>query len=171
LHDEQTAQDEDTQQTPSTQLPVEHWPADAQVDPWPSFWQSPPIQLKPLAVSHVVLAFAVVHAVAHAPAEQRNPVLQATGVPAVHAPAPLQVPLVLIAWCASAQLVLTGVHAVPFHDSQPPAPLHLPSVPQLVLAVTVQRLCGSAAPTPTARQFPSSVPEAFATLQAKQVPH
>jgi hypothetical protein len=143
LHEEQTLQLAAEQHTLSTQkLPVPHCSVDVQLCPNPIFWQAIPMQLNPSAVSQFVLWFADVHAVAQAPDTHMNPVPHATGVPGAQTPAPLHFPVpapVLIASCASAQPA-PGVQALPFHCSQAPDAVHLPSVPQLVLAVTAQRL-------------------------------
>jgi hypothetical protein len=142
LHEEQTGQLALVQHTPSTQLPVEHPAAEVQLCPTPIFVQTPPMQLKLSAVSQFVLAFPTVHELAQAPETHIYPVGHATGVPGVQVPEPLHFPVpapVLIASWLSAQPD-AGVQALPFHCSQAPVAVHLPSVPQLVLAVTEQRL-------------------------------
>ena len=100
------------------------------------------MQLNPSLTSQFVLWFAGVHDPAQAPETHMYPVPHATGVPAMHVPAPLHFPVpapVLIASRPSAQPA-PGVQALPFHCSQAPVAVHLPSVPQVVLAVTAQRL-------------------------------
>jgi hypothetical protein len=61
----------------------------------------------------------------------------------------------LTALCRSEQADVATVHALPFHFSHAPAPLHLPSFPHVELAATGHKPCGSSTPTPTARQTPS----------------
>lgn len=115
-------------------------------------------------------AVSLVHAVAQSPAAQRYPALQATDAPEVQTPLPLQVPVLPAWWVASGQGLWLGVHVLPVHISQAPAPLHLPSVPHELLTVAAHRPCGSAVPAATARQMPSTLPVPFARLQAMHAP-
>jgi hypothetical protein len=102
------------QHTPSTQVPTEQFAVEAQAAPNPTLLQSPLMQEYPLAVSHVVLWLAVVHAVAHAPDTHRNPVMHALAGPGVHAvPTPLHSPDSATSLVELAHVVRFGVHAVP----------------------------------------------------------
>jgi hypothetical protein len=82
-----------------------------------------------------------------------------------HTPAPLQ----LSARERTLPLQLAAAHVVPLaHSSHAPAPLHTPSVPQLVAALAAHSFCGSV-PTTTAPHTPL-VPPVCAAEQAMQVP-
>ena len=64
-------------------------------------------------------------------------------------------------------LQVAAAHTVPaIQERQAPAPLQLPSRPQLAAAAAVQRPCGSATPAATAAQLPRKP----GTLQAWQAP-
>jgi hypothetical protein len=82
---------------------------------------------------------------------------------AVQVPAPSQV----FGFCDFLPLQVAGAHTVPaIQLRQAPAPLQLPSYPQLVGAVAVQRACGSVLPAATLEHAPRKP----GTLQAWQVP-
>ena len=127
---------------PSTQLPVEHPAAEVQLCPIPIFVQTPPMQLKLSAVSQFVLAFPTVHELAQAPETHIYPGrtryrrARRAGPRPLHFPVPA--PVLIASWLSPQPDA--GVQALPSHCSQAPVAVHLPSVPQLVLAVTEQRL-------------------------------
>lgn len=102
------------QHTPSTHVPVVQFAVVAQAAPIPTLSQTPPMQVYPLAVSHIVFWLAGVQAVAQAPATHKNPRPHSLGVPGVQAvPTPLHSPVSATSWVESAQVVRSGVHAVP----------------------------------------------------------
>ena len=66
LHDWQSGQLADAQQTPSVQLPLAHSLGCVQAVPLGRFWQKPPMQVYPLATSQLASTLAVVQLVAQA---------------------------------------------------------------------------------------------------------
>ena len=116
-----------------------------QLAPMPIFEHKPPMQVNPATVSQFAAWVAAVQVVAHVPipptGEHRKPFVHATGIPAMQVPAPLHWPAMLIELWMFSHVARTGAQEAALHCSHTPAaaPVHLPSVPQLVLDVIAHK--------------------------------
>jgi hypothetical protein len=133
------------QQTPSTQKPLAHWPAPAQVCPFDFGPQLPLTQPWPLAQSASVWQWLTQALPAHwngsqssTPGERQVP--RPSQVPAVLSRSPLQV--------GSTQTVSAA------YLEQPPTPSQTPDCPQLDAGLRAQTPWGSAAPSAVGPQTP-----------------
>jgi hypothetical protein len=159
LHAWQGAQLAEPQHTPSTQLPLMHWPPVVQASPF--FFRAQLLApAAPWQVYGATQSESAVQDVLQAPGPQTYGE-QLLVAAVAHAPPPVQ--------CE------TGVYVVPAQDAVPqltsalacaqaPAPSHEPVFPHG--GCGVQRACGSASPAPTLEHEPA-LP---VTLQAWQVP-
>jgi hypothetical protein len=148
VHDLQVPVQAELQQTPCTQYPELHSAFIEQVEPSDFFPQLPFMQ----ALGETQSVF-VAQVLPHAVADPHLNGSHAEAVPALHRPAPSQVP----ADVSVDPVQDGGVHCVPaVYCSQAPAPLHLPSAPQVdAFAIGHWEAATGAAPAGIAVQVPT----------------
>jgi hypothetical protein len=116
-----------SQQTPSTQLPKAHWVGSAGLHATPFIFFATQVPPGPLQYVPPAQSMSVLHVLAHAPDVQRNGAHACDVAP--HAPPP-HLPA---SWSVEVLVHVAEEQIVPSeYFWQPPAPSHLPFVPQVV---------------------------------------